>query len=625
MTRSESEIQGSSALVWSLAELLRGDYKQAEYGRVILPLVVLRRLDQERTASGTRASAGISFADLGAGEPPEELAARLRAHIAASSPTLREAMERFEFDRQIDRLVRAGLLASVVGRVTAVDLSPKRLNSLEMGYLFEELIRRFAEQSNETAGEHFTPREVIRLMVALLLGDKETLRRGASSVSVYDCSCGSGGMLSEAQNQLELGEGSGTELFGQELNQESYAVCLADMLVKGQDPGNIRLGNTLAEDLHSGRQFDYCIANPPFGVDWSKVEDQVRAEHAKGERGRFAAGLPRKSDGQLLFLLHLISKLKPAAEGGGRIAIVHNSSPLFSGGAGTGESNIRRYVIEEDLLEAVVALPEQLFYNTGIASFVWILTNEKSAVRRGKVQLIDGRDLCVRTRRSLGEKRREMKGEHIDEILSCYRGFAPGPRSQILDNVQFGYRAITIERPLRGCWELRPESWDRIERDPGVRALDEGQREVVVERLAELGTRRIDAEKEATDVVVAALTKALGNPSKSLIRAVLARAFVRDPDAPALSDASDRPRPDPILRDVFHLPLTESPEEYMRHNVLPFAPDAWCPDPEGKVGYEIPFTRLFAERIAVRPTAEVLAELQEAELEIHELAQEVLQ
>jgi type I restriction enzyme M protein len=622
MARRERDIEVNSGLIWSLAELLRGDYKQAEYGRVILPLVVLRRLDQERAATGAEAPAGIPFEGLGAGESSVQLAESLRAHIAGGSPTLREAMERFEFDRQIDRLARTQLLTSVVDRITAVDLGPEKLNSLEMGYLFEELIRRFAEQSNETAGEHFTPREVIKLMVALLLAGKKTVRRGSAPVSVYDCACGSGGMLSEAQNQI--GGDAEVELSGQELNQESYAICLADMLVKGQDPRNIQLGNTLAEDLHPDRRFDYCIANPPFGVDWSKVEDKVRAEHALGGRGRFAPGLPRKSDGQLLFLLHLISKLKPVREGGGRIAIVHNSSPLFSGGAGSGESEIRRYVIENDLLEAVVALPEQLFYNTGIASFVWILANGKAAPRRGKVQLIDGRDLYVRSHRSLGEKRREMKGEHIEEILACYRSLARGPRSQILLGEDLGYRAITVERPLRGYWKFGPESSEAVQSDPGLRGIEADQRGALARRLADLDTHRVDVEDEAESLVKSAVAEAFGTSSRSLVRTVLSVVFVRDADAPALVGANGKPRPDPSLRDVFHLPLGESPQEHMRQNVLPFAPDAWCSDPEGKVGYEIPFTRLFAEQVDVRPTAEVLAELQAAESEIHQIATEVL-
>lgn len=620
--RHPDEVSNSASLIWSLAELLRGDYKQAEYGRVILPLVVLRRLDQERAATEEEHPAGMPFLQVAEGATPAEVASRLRAHIAAGPETLREVVERFDFDRQIDRLAKADLLGIVVERIAAVDLGPDRVSNLEMGYLFEELIRRFAEQSNETAGEHFTPREVIRLMVSLLLDGDCEQGLPEDPISVYDCACGSGGMLSEAQ--AHLAKHARVELYGQELNQESYAICLADMLVKGQDPGNIQLGNTLAEDLHSGKRFNYCIANPPFGVDWSKVEQLVRAEHAEGPDGRFGPGLPRKSDGQLLFLLHLVSKLKPVSRGGGRIAIVHNSSPLFSGGAGTGESSIRRHLIEDDLLEAVVALPEQLFYNTGIASFVWLVTNHKSPERRGKVQLVDARDLFSRMRRSLGEKRREMSDEHIDEVISCYRAFAEAPRSRIVENDEFGYRAVTVERPLRARWQIDAESWAAVENEPALRRLSPPERSALESELGKLGERRFGDEGEAGDVLRDALVGALGAAPAPVLRALVARCMVRDPAAAVQLDRNGEPRPDPTLREVLHVPLWESVDEHLAREVLPFAADAWCPEPAGKIGYEIPFTRLFFEPPQVRDSAEVLAELQDLEAEVSRLSREVL-
>ena len=411
-----TDIKNHANLVWGIAELLRGDYKQADYGKVILPLVVIRRLDQaleptkaqvvarseqlraqgiENVGPALSRVAGQQFYNDSPhtleqllGDPPR-IALNLNVYLRGFSSLAREVVEKFDFGRQIDKLERSGLLYQVIARICEVDLHPARVSNLEMGYLFEELIRKFAEASNETAGEHFTPREVVRLMVNLLVDGDADVARGsqARSARVFDCACGTGGMLSEAEAHIRsLNPSAQVDLFGQELNEESYAICLADMLVKGQDATNIEFGNSLSEDGHAGERFDYCIANPPFGVDWTKVESQVRTEHAeRGFDGRFGPGLPRKSDGQLLFLLHLISKMRDPAKRGSRIAIVHNGSPLFTGAAGSGESEIRRYVIENDLLEAIVAMPEQLFYNTGIASYVWLLSNRKSrrAARQG--------------------------------------------------------------------------------------------------------------------------------------------------------------------------------------------------------------------------------------------------
>lgn len=615
--------QGSNTagLIWSLAELLRGDYKQAEYGRVILPLVVLRRLDQEVVAGG-QGNGSMPFSQVLDGATLEEVAARLRDHISGGRDTLREVVDRFEFDRQIDRLVEAGLLGIVIERIAAIDLSPQRVSNLEMGYLFEELIRRFAEQSNETAGEHFTPREVIRLMVSLLVDGDRKIGSSQDSISVYDCACGTGGMLSEAQAHL-AGEAN-IKLYGQELNKESYAICLADMLVKGQDPSRIKLGNTLAEDLHAGEHFDYCIANPPFGVDWSKVGEAVRAEHERGFAGRFGPGLPRKSDGQLLFLLHLISKMQPQAQGGGRIAIVHNGSPLFSGGAGAGESNIRRYLIENDLLEAVIALPEQLFYNTGIASYIWLLSNNKPRERRGKVQLIDSRDLFQRMHRSLGEKRREMTEDHLDAVLSLYTSSTDGVRSRIVRNEEFGYRAVVVERPLRARWIFGMEVWSAVESEAALRRLSQVERAALVSELQALGERQLSHEEDAAEAIRSAVMSALGEASRPIERALISRSMVRDQTAPVQFDRKGKPQSDPALRETLQVPLHESVSEHLAREVLPFAPDAWCQDPEGKIGYEIPFTRIFFEPPVVRKSADVLAELGQLESEIRNLSREVL-
>ena len=413
------------SFIWSVADLLRGDYKQSEYGRVILPFTVLRRLDQvlEPTRDAVR-QAAESFADSpealrermllkASGESfyntskldfarllddPQHIAENLVGYVNGFSPNARDIVEHFRFETQIERLNRSNLLFLIVQKFAAVDLHPDRVSNLEMGYIFEELIRKFAEQSNETAGEHFTPREVIRLMVNLLfVEDDEALRKPGIVRTMYDPACGTGGMLSVAEEYLaELNPQARLQVFGQELNPESYAICKADMLIKGQDISNIKLGNTLSNDQLRGEQFDYCLSNPPFGVDWKKVEKTIKDEHLhQGFDGRFGPGLPRVSDGSLLFLLHLISKMRNPSQDtpGSRIGIILNGSPLFTGGAGSGESEIRRHILEQDLLDAIIALPTDMFYNTGIATYIWVLSNHKPAERKGKVLLINAADM----------------------------------------------------------------------------------------------------------------------------------------------------------------------------------------------------------------------------------------
>ena len=651
-----SDLRNHANLVWGIAELLRGDYKQADYGKVILPLVVIRRLDlaledtkaQVVARSKQLHAQGIENVELvlvrvarqqfyndsehtlgGLLSDPPNIALNLRVYLSRFSSLAREVVDKFDFDRQIDKLERSGLLYQVVARICDVDLRPARVSNLEMGYLFEELIRKFAEASNETAGEHFTPREVVRLMVNLLVdGDEESLSDPGLIRSVFDCACGTGGMLSEAEAHIRAQNPSAqVDLFGQELNEESYAICLADMLVKGQNASNIKFGNSLSEDGHKGERFDYCIANPPFGVDWTKVESQVRAEHAdRGYDGRFGPGLPRKSDGQLLFLLHLISKMRDRDKRGSRLAIVHNGSPLFTGAAGSGESEIRRYVIENDLLEAIVALPEQLFYNTGIASYVWLLSNRKAPARRGKVQLIDARESYVKMRRSLGEKRREISAEQIDEITRLHGAFSEDDeRVKIVDGASFGYRTIVVERPLRARYVLDPAQWKTLPEDKPFAKLDAGVREELARAMRELGDGEFESESELR-MVIAGKTADAGLPKLGtpVLKALVARCLVRDPDAPPMSDAKGRPIPDPDRRDTENIPLDEDVEAYLDREVRPHVPGAWCPDPEGRIGYEIPFTRLFYKYTPSRPSAEIKAELKALEGEIHGLLGEVL-
>lgn len=558
-----------SAFIWSVADLLRGDYRQSEYGKVILPFTVLRRLDcvleptkaavlselEKRTKAGLNPepfllkAANQSFYNTSKLDlrtllgDQDHIAENLRSYLQAFAPAVRDIFERFDFHTQIDRLDKAGLLYLVTEKFATIDLHPDVVSNAQMGTVFEELIRRFAELSNETAGEHFTPREVIRLMVNLLfIEDDEALTKPGVVRSIYDPTAGTGGMLSVADEHLaEINPEARLVMFGQELNDESYAICKADMLIKGQDVSNIFAGNTLSNDGLPGKKFDYMLSNPPFGVEWKKIEKEVRREHEQqGFDGRFGPGLPRVSDGSLLFLMHLLSKMRPAVDGGSRFGIVLNGSPLFTGGAGSGESEIRRYVLENDLLEAIIALPTDLFYNTGIATYVWIVSNRKPAPRKGKVQLIDASAMWQKMRKSLGSKRKELGAAHIDEITRLFGAFEEATRdgkpiSKIYRNEHFGYRTITVERP---------------ERD------------------------------EQGNVVLATKGKAKG-----------------------------KPLPDSALRDTENVPLTESVEAYFEREVKPHASDAWIDHEKTRVGYEIPFNRHFYVFTPPRPLAEIDAEL----------------
>lgn len=557
--------QALSSFLWSVADLLRGDYKQSEYGRVILPFTVLRRLDcvleatkpavlaelKAKQAQGInpdpfllRAS-GHSFFNTSPFDmktlmgDPDHIRENLYSYVNAFSPAVRDIFESFDFFTQIERLSKNRLLYQVTERFVQVDLHADQVSNHQMGLVFEELIRKFAELSNETAGEHFTPREVIRLMVNLIFTeDDDVLSKPGVVRTIYDPTAGTGGMLSIAGEYLgELNPKARLTMFGQELNPESYAICKADMLIKGQDVSNIVFGNTLSDDGHAGSQFDYMLSNPPFGVEWKKVEKEVRQEHKeRGYDGRFGPGLPRVSDGSMLFLLHLVSKMRPASDGGSRFGIVLNGSPLFTGGAGGGESEIRRYIIERDLLEAIVGLPTDMFYNTGISTYVWIVSTRKPAHRKGKVQLIDASGMWQKMRRSLGSKRKELSDAHIDEITRLFGEFVETERdgkpiSRIFDNSDFGYRTITVERP---------------ERD------------------------------EAGKIVVGQRGKAKGKP---------------------VADGK--------LREAENVPLEEDVNAYFEREVLPHAPDAWIDHEKTKVGYEIPFNRHFYVFTPPRPLAEI--------------------
>ena len=517
--------QNLAAYCWSIADLLRGDFKQSQYGRIILPFTLLRRLECVLEPSKEKVLAEyekVQKMDLPE-EAQEKLLVRasglsffntskmdlsklgesgikdnLENYIQGFSKDAREIFEYFKFAEFIGQLNDANLLYKIVQKVRTTDLSPKAISNHEMGLVFEELIRRFAESSNETAGEHFTPRDIVRLTTSLVfMEDDDALTRAGIIRTIYDPTAGTGGFLSAGMEYVhELNPQAVMRAFGQELNPESYAICKADMLIKGQDVSNIKLGNTLSNDQLYADKFDYMLSNPPFGVDWKKIEQSIKDEHAlKGFDGRFGPGLPRVSDGSLLFLLHLISKLRDGSEGGARIGIILNGSPLFTGGAGSGESEIRRYILEADLLETIVALPTDMFYNTGIATYVWVLSNKKAAERKGKVQLINGVNLCGKMRKSLGSKRNEMSADDIATITRTFGAFevvesqelnkpaevkssrgrqpstnaatskAEAPKtfaSKIFATHEFGYRRITIERPLRESYQFSDERLNEL-------------------------------------------------------------------------------------------------------------------------------------------------------------------
>jgi type I restriction enzyme M protein len=592
--------QSLSAFIWSVADLLRGDYKPADYGKVILPFTVLRRLDcvlaptkaavlEElaiRTNAGLnpdpflRRKAAQSFYNTSTMDlpkllgDPDNVGANLLSYIQGFSPEVRDIFERFEFHNQIDKLAKSKLLFQVAQKFATIDLHPDRVTSSQMGSIFEELIRKFAELSNETAGEHFTPREVIRLMVNLLfVEDDEVLSKPGVVRTIYDPTAGTGGMLSVAEEHLKsLNPGAKLTMSGQELNPESYAICKADMLIKGQDVSSIAFGNTLSEDGHPGKTFDYMLANPPFGVEWKKVEKEVRAEHEqKGFAGRFGPGLPRVSDGSLLFLLHMLSKMRPATEGGCRFGIVLNGSPLFTGGAGSGESEIRRHLLESDLVEAIVALPTDMFFNTGISTYVWVVCNHKPAARKGKVQLIDGSGFWKKMRKSLGSKRKELGEEHIAELTRLFGRAEPADVATVLDAAGKEVERVVLHEGYAP--PAAPEG-GKVKVAPLSRLfLNEafGYRTITVER---------PARDEAGKIVLGERGRNKGKP---------------------VADSS--------LRDTENVPLAEAVETYFEREVKPHAPDAWIDAEKTKVGYEIPFNRHFYVFEPPRPLADIDADL----------------
>ena len=668
---SDGTINNYGAFIWSVADLLRGVYKQSEYGRVILPLTVLRRLDcvleptkdkvlsvadklpeyLENRGPVLEHAAGESFYNTSKHTfktllaDPDNVAANLRNYIAGFSESARDIIVKFNFDTQIDRLAEHNLLYLVVSKFADLDMSPDTLSSLEMGYIYEELIRRFSELSNETAGEHFTPREVIRLMVNLLfVDDDELLTKPGIVKTMLDPACGTGGMLSVSEEYLrKLNPQGRLHVYGQEVNAETYATCRADMLIKGQDASRIRFGNSFDNDQHPNRRFDYLLANPPFGVEWKMVANHVKSEHkTKGFAGRFGAGTPRINDGSFLFLQHMISKMKRPEDGGARLAIVFNGSPLFTGAAGSGESEIRRWIIENDWLEAVVALPDQLFYNTGISTYFWVVTNRKTSKRRGNIQLIDARESWTKMRKSLGNKRKQISEDQIAELTRLYGAFEEGPRCKIFPNESFGFLRITVERPLRLRWEITDDTLASVATDKKVGKLPPLMQELLLDKLrADYGTI-YHTEKTVKAAVRDALVSVIGDKPIPLVNAVTAALAVRDTDAPVIT-IKGNPKPDPTLRDYENVPLPtkrvthetdtsrrldtleyrSAIDDYLETEVRPYVPEAWHDPKRTKIGCEIPLTRHFYTYTPPRPLEEIDAEINTLETEIQALLAEV--
>ena len=643
------------SFIWSVADLLRGDVKSHEYGQFILPFVVLRRLDcvleptkqdvitRAKSLEGKVANVDpilervsgapfynvspLTFTDLL--NDDKNVRANLTSYLAGFSSGAAEVLEKYKFAERIATLDKAGLLYQVVAKFADIDLHPDVVPNHAMGYIFEELLRRFSEMANETAGEHFTPREVVNLMVNILFVEDEKALSGVAPVrTMFDPACGTGGLLSSSQDYLaDLNPDAHLEVYGQELNPETWAICRSDMLIKGEKPENIVLGNSLSADGHPDERFDYMLANPPFGVDWKKYAEPILAEaENEGFDGRFGAGTPRSSDGSLLFLQHMLSKMKPVAddpstpdiiEGGSRLAIVFSGSPLFSGAAGSGESNIRRWIIENDWLEAVVALPDQLFYNTSISTYFWVLTNRKRPERRGKVLLLDARGEFEKMRKGLGQKRKYISDAAIAEVTRLYMESADpdldDPRVKVLPNERFGFQRVTVEQPLRRRWVISPEAvaavgdtkaWAKA----GLDAEPQGT-------FASLVGQEYGDEKSCLKAVQAAAPTVPVAVAKELVKTAAAP----DPTAPVVTDRKGEPLADPDLRDAENVPLGEDPDVYLKREVHPYAPEAWIDHGKTKVGYEIPFTRQFYVYTPPRPVAELDAEIAEREARIREL------
>ncbi|MUV37809.1 Site-specific DNA-methyltransferase (adenine-specific) [Lentibacillus sp. JNUCC-1] len=663
--------QEKVSFIWSIAELLRGPYRPENYGDVILPMAVLRRFDAvlsdtkedvlrenkkyESLPETTRDeilnrvakqkfnnTSQFDFAKLLS--DPDNIADNLRDYINGFSYEAREILSHFNFDNEIDKMDDNNLLYLVVRRFGEIDLHPDQVTNIEMGYIFEELIRRFSEHAE--AGDHYTPREVIKLMVHLMFLNDDEILLPSVTRTLYDSCAGTGGMGTVAQDYIRDYNPTGhLEFFAQEINPESYAISKADMLIKGQDARNIKKGNTLSNDHFKNKKFDYMITNPPYGVEWKPAKDAVEAEYNDlGFSGRFGAGLPRIGDGQLLFLQNLVAKMKPVTEqnpNGSRIAIIMNGSPLFTGDAGSGESEIRRYLFENDLVEGIVALPDQLFYNTGISTYIWILTNHKTSYQKGKIQLVNAVDMYQKMRKSLGNKRNEISEEQINTIVEMYGQTKESDNVKIFNNEDFGYYRVTVERPLRLNFQITEERIARLDderafanlaksRKSGEKkeaeiAAGQAQQETIKSVLTEMQSDTVYKNREAfIDRIKAAFKDTDITLRAPLLKAIWAALSERDETADACMKNKKDVEPDPELRDTEIIPLSDDIEAYFEREVLPHVTDAWIDEEKTRIGYEIPFTRYFYKYTKLRPSSEIKAEIQELEESILEKLKKVM-
>jgi type I restriction enzyme M protein len=652
----------TAAFLWAIADLLRGDFKQSQYGRIILPFTLLRRLEcvleptkpaileaaQEHQTKPDLVreklllrAAGQQFynaSPLALGTLSDtQTADDLMSYVQSFSTDAREIFEHFRFEEFVQQLAASNLLYQVVQRFAATDLSPTSIDNFGMGLIFEELIRKFAESSNETAGEHFTPRDIVHLTTSLVITGQDHKLQPNGIVTIYDPTAGTGGFLSEGDEYIQsISERVTVSLHGQELNPESYAICKADMLIKGQTVSNIKLGNTLSDDQLAGGRFDFMLSNPPFGVEWKKVQRQVTDEHQeRGFEGRFGPGLPRVSDGSLLFLLHLVSKMRDPREGGSRIGIILNGSPLFTGGAGSGESEIRRYLLQNDLVEAIVALPTDMFYNTGIATYVWILSNHKPAPRRGMVQLIDGTQHFSKMRKSLGSKRQYLSTEHINDLVRLYGRFEETPQSKLFPVEAFGYRRITVERPLRLAFQVTEERLKAAMADKAAQKLDGVAQSRLITALQTLVEEPLCLSRPAfSKLLKQALAVHEVEVPAAVLKGLLTAFGERHPDA-EICRVKDKPKGDPEpdtgLRDYENVPLSEAIEDYFEREVKPHVPDAWIDtdrrDPldgeVGIVGFEIPFNRHFYVFQPPRPLEDIDRDLKACTDRIKQMIEEL--
>jgi len=659
MTDNKPNHSQTAAFIWSVADLLRGDFKQSQYGRVILPFTLLRRLEcvLEPTKAQVLSAAQehqtkpdavreklllraadqqffnaspLSLATLSDSQTADDL----MSYVQSFSQDAREIFEHFHFEDFVQQLSANNLLYQVVQRFASINLSPETISNFGMGIIFEELIRKFAESSNETAGEHFTPRDIVHLTTSLVLTGQESRLTPNSIVTIYDPTAGTGGFLSEGDEYIQqISESVTVSLHGQELNPESYAICKADMLIKGQEVSNIKLGNTLSDDQLAANKFDLMLSNPPFGVEWKKVQKQVTDEHKhRGFDGRFGPGLPRVSDGSLLFLMHLVSKMRDAREGGSRIGIILNGSPLFTGGAGSGESEIRRYLLQNDMVEAIVALPTDMFYNTGISTYVWVLSNNKPAERKGKVQLIDATDRSTKMRKSLGSKRQFVSESDQDEIVRMYGDFQETKKSKIFPIEAFGYRRITVERPLKLNFQASENRIERIADEKAIQKMDHEDRDKILAACRAMDTETVYRNrKQFQKALKASLTDHQVYLSAPQLKALLNALSERDPEADICTDSKGNPEADTGLRDYENVPLTESVFDYFDREVNPHLPDAWIDESKrdekdgevGIVGFEIPFNRHFYEFTPPRPLEEIDADLKKCTDRIKQMIEEL--